>query len=271
MPEEIIIVDSSDIPVNTSSWFSQLCAPLASRVQYYHTAPGLTRQRNDGARHATGDIIHFIDDDVVLEADYLKALHITFSRYTTCVGGMGTIVPIPQSGSLLFRIFRIIFLLPRDHASGKCTLSGMPTFSYGTAHFKYVEVLGGCCMSFRRYYFLKEMADEVLHGYCCMEDCDLSFRMRRWGKLFYQPQARHNHYNSPQARDTVRQSRAMFLRNAIYLFFKNWYTWWRVPFFIWSVIGIFFEAVVTRNWRALCGYYDALRHIRIVWSMLRSS
>src|SRR3970040_2707668 len=73
-PQELIIVDSSDMPLLQKTLFTKIFNtdyfPITHLI-YVHTTPGLTHQRNIGVKHAKGEIIYFFDDDVVLESDYL--------------------------------------------------------------------------------------------------------------------------------------------------------------------------------------------------------
>ena len=47
---------------------------------------GIARARNTGARHATGDVLVFVDADVAVPRTFLDAVHATM-RDPTCIGG----------------------------------------------------------------------------------------------------------------------------------------------------------------------------------------
>ena len=73
-PDELVVVDASDDERNArciETWAAARALPAARVVR---TAPGLTRQRNIGVAHARGDVLTFLDDDVVLEPGYLAAI-----------------------------------------------------------------------------------------------------------------------------------------------------------------------------------------------------
>ncbi len=96
-PKELIIVDSSDTPLQNEKrfldHFNTLCFPH-TELKYVHTSPGLTRQRNIGVKQARGDILYFFDDDVVLEKEYLSSMQKIFNAKPAYGGGMGTITNI---------------------------------------------------------------------------------------------------------------------------------------------------------------------------------
>src|SRR3990167_4800057 len=151
LPDELIIVDSSDQPlgqdfVDNLSRTLRQASSLRQRlrrtqqceqeneawvqgseilIQYHHTKPGLTYQRNIGIDHAHGDIIYFFDDDVILRPDYIERMQEAFDRNPAYKAGMGDIANIDQNPSRKYQFFRKIFLLPRQRASGNFTWSGM--------------------------------------------------------------------------------------------------------------------------------------------------
>lgn len=262
-PNELIVIDSSDKPLIENPFFLTLWkknTPKGCKLVYKHTVPGLTYQRNRGISSASGDIIYFFDDDVVLEKNYLQEMQDVFEHNPQYGGGMGSITNTPAKQNDIFRLLRIFFLLQRDYASGQFTLSGMPTHAYGCAQFKMVEVLGGCCMAYRATVFKNHRFDELLRGYAYMEDCDISRRISYEWPLFFNPKAQLQHNPSPLNRDSVAANRAMYIKNYRYLFFKNIYPRNRLKIFAYwlSIFGLLCEAVITRNKYYLKGYYHGL-------------
>lgn len=265
-PEELIIVDSSTNPVQNepsfAATFSQSFFP-ATRLIYLHTNPGLPYQRNQGVAKATGDIVHFLDDDVELDANYLSSMNEVFKQNPQYGGGMGEVKNIPHSFRYkAYCLLGQIFLLQRNFASGNFTLSGMPTHAYGTRKLKDVQALGGCCMSYRRTVFSTHQFDESLGGYAFMEDCDFSLRVSREMPLFFNPSATMLHLVSPLARDGIVKNRAMLISNYSYLFFKNIYPKgrWKIIFYCWSVVGLFVVALCKREWLGIKGYWQGLKN-----------
>jgi len=261
--DELIIVDSSDQPLEQNRQFQQQFSKkkfLSTSLLYLHTKPGLTYQRNVGIGRATGDVIYFFDDDVILDKDYLREMNSVFQKHPEYAGGMGTISNV-KPGSLRYQLFRKLFLLPREKASGNFSWSGMPTHPYGTNSFKKVEVLGGCCMAFRKEVLKEHKFDEQFCGYAYMEDGDIARRISYEQNLFFNPKAQLQHLESPMARDRVVDNSAMFVYNYRYLFFKNFYGKNRLKIIAhwWSIGGLFIEGLFLRDWQRIQGYWKGLQ------------
>ena len=265
LPQEIIVVDSSDRSLQEYDSFKTIFNNdrfSGVSLRYIHTTPGLTYQRNKGIELCTSDIAHFLDDDVVLTSHYLASMRMLFEENPEYAGGMGTITNIPVQARLNWhRALRYLFLLQRDYASGNFTSSGMPTHAYGTQKVKSVEVLGGCCMAYRSWVFKNHIFDEQLKRYGFIKDCDFSRRVSYNHPLFYNPHARLAHYPSSSNRDGIIDNRAMYIKHYRYLFYKNIYPQNRMKILLlwWSILGLFVEAIVTRNRAYLKGYVQGLR------------
>ncbi|MCX5922366.1 MAG: glycosyltransferase [Candidatus Dependentiae bacterium] len=262
-PTELIVVDSSTVPLDKEQSFNVIFTPANfpnSRLVYQHTKPGLPYQRNVGTSLAKQQVVYFFDDDVILQPDYLEHMNNTFTKYPHYAGGMGDVTNI-SSKKIVYNWVKALFGLQRDYASGKFNASGLPTHPYGMKHFMDVEVLGGCCMAYRRAAFALESFDENLGGYAFMEDCDFSRRVSYRAPLFYNPLAKMQHMVSPLARDRVVDTRAMYIKNYHYLFYKNFYPRNRLKLlaFYWSIIGLFVEAIALRNMNYIKGYLKGLR------------
>lgn len=262
-PDELIIVDSGDKQLMQQQVFKNIynnnLFPKTTLL-YKHTLSGLPYQRNVGVSCATGDIIYFFDDDVVLKNNYIEQMNKIFLENPQYGGGMGSIINMPRHEKKRYFLFRTAFLLQKNFASGRFTWSGMPTHVYGTNKFKKVEVLGGCCMAYRRAVFFKYMFDEKLSGYAYMEDCDFSCRVSYDFPLFYNPIAQLYHNTSPTNRLKIVTNRAMFIRNYSYLFFKNFYSRnkLKIVFYWWSILGLFLEALLRRQSDHIKGYLQGL-------------
>ena len=97
LPTELIIVDSSDIPLISQddflSIFNEQQFPHTKLI-YRHTKAGLTLQRNVGIDLADTDIIYFFDDDVILDCNYIKEMQRIFAGHQKYVGGTGAITNV---------------------------------------------------------------------------------------------------------------------------------------------------------------------------------
>ena len=267
LPDELIIVDSSDVPLLAQQNFLAIFNEQTfahTRLLYRHTKPGLPHQRNVGIDIAREDIIYFFDDDVVLEPEYIKEMQRIFAGQPKYAGGSGAITNIAPY-KWTFRYFvRSLFLFQRNYASGNFTSSGMPTHTYGTTAFKDVEAVSGCCCAYRTTICKKIKFDEYLERYAYMEDCDFSKRVSKNQKLFYNPYAKLAHYQSPLNRERLVDFRTMFSHHYTYLFFKNFYKENRLRIFayLWSMTGLclesFYSSITQCNTAYIRGYWKGL-------------
>lgn len=267
-PDEITIVDSSDLPVFDqipiqtllkSSPFAQIPLNLIS------SKPGLTIQRNIGIKSSSGDVVHFVDDDTVLDPNYLSSMADLFEENEQFAGGMGTVTNIAPYKLSLNRIFRSIFLMPKDYSTGKTTMSGLPTFRYGLNEFSEIESTGGCCMSFRREILLRNLFEEKFPRYGALEDVELSYRLSRKYKLFYNPHARLQHFQSPASRHSLCAHTKMYVEHYSYHFFKNVYpnARYKIIFYVWSLMGIMLNCIIwERSFLSLRGFFQGFCQLR---------
>ena len=204
--DELIIIDSSDLPLICQEPFNSVFNDslfTTTQLMYRHTRPGLTYQRNFGVNMARGDIIYFFDDDVVLEPNYIKEMQRVFAGHPHYGGGMGTITNLPSYKRNFNYLMRGFFLIQRNYSSGMFTSSGMPTHPYGLATFKDIHVIGGCGFAYRAEIFKKHRFDEHLIRYAYMEDCDLSKRVSKTWRMFFNPYAKLIHHKSILAREKL--------------------------------------------------------------------
>ena len=85
---DVVVVDNAPRTDATRTVVEELADP---RVRYLlESRPGLSIARNTGARAASGDVIAFTDDDVVVDAQWLTALVRGFTRAPRvgCVTGL---------------------------------------------------------------------------------------------------------------------------------------------------------------------------------------
>lgn len=260
-PDEIVIVDAGR---------SASCEPGVGRefpalpIRHLPIArPGLTRQRNIGIRESTGDIVLFIDDDVILEPDYVEQVLDVFANDSGhAIGAVlarVTNFELPRyailaraKGAVLAALLRL-FLLPRA-GSGRLQPSGLSTYPFRLETPRFVECLSGCAMSFRRELVQQLGFDEALSGYAEMEDVDVAVRLGRHARIAYHPAARLLHLRSPVARTDERSRQRDLILSYAYLTRKNWpLTVRRRAAFWWAVFGIFALHLSACRWESCRG------------------
>ena len=248
LPQEIVIVDASDtleLINRLDTWSGR----DKIKVLYIRSEPGLTHQRNVGVQESSGDIVFFLDDDVVLERDFIREIKGVFdSDPSGEIGGvMGDILEERQTRydtRWWQTLLRQCFFLP-DYGDGKIRLSGFATRPYGLDEVMTTEFLCGGQVAYRREVLDEFAFDEYLQGYSLLEDLDFSYRVSRRYRNVYTPFARCRHLRSPAQRQSQRELDQMMLNNHIYLFRKNSPKTLshRLAFYI-SIVGLKVEPLV---------------------------
>lgn len=269
LPDELVVVDSSDTQA-LEEYLKSIKLPV--KVQYIHSKPGLTFQRNVGVRSSQGDLLFFFDDDCELDVNYLAQIEAVFAKDMKgeigAVGGRLKNLLGDQPITLRFRLERAVFGLVRlvfgldDYGSGRFRLSGMPTYPRAVMNAKYFECLSGGLMAFRKDVFQKVAFDENLLGYGLMEDWSISKSTLDAGyRIYYEPSASLVHKESPKNRLNYFRWAEMTVTNYDYLFRKNWSRdWCRWPFYYWALLGLI--VVNLHNMDALRGTFNGIKKLR---------
>jgi GT2 family glycosyltransferase len=203
VPTRVLVVDSSDddAVARVVVDLAQTWAP-GSVLDYLWSDPGLARQRAAGIDATVEDIVHFVDDDTVLERDYFEAIVAVFDDDTEgTVGGVGGFVT-DQPPHRFTRVDEWLGLDTRRE--GVVLPSGRNVRVY-TAPPEPIEVdwLPGCAMSYRRAVFVRERPNAALGRDRNGEDVELSYRVRQHWRLLITPFARLEHHESPAGRRSV--------------------------------------------------------------------
>lgn len=261
LPQQIIVVDDGNLPEFP---LEEDCIKknIPHRLVKKET-PGLTESRNKGVALATHEIIVFLDDDVILENNFLQELLVLFVNDSDkCIGGAcarSTNEPPMTLGRTIRWLYDTLFLIsgPREGAvlpSGFAVDLDSTPFPHKAVC--KVEHLPGCVMAFRREVFQEFLFTPGYHGYALDEDKDFSYRVAQKYTLLYSPFARAAHYPSTSMRPPERNTAKRYLVGR-YLFFKQYIHrgWWSWIFFTYSCFGWLLYrllvAMLTRNQKNL--------------------
>jgi GT2 family glycosyltransferase len=271
-PDELIIVDAGD----TEKAYLKIKEefPQYSRFKYIHTKPALTYQRNIGVRNSSGDIIFFLDDDMVLDKDFIKEIVKVFEKDSEKkIGGvMGNIVNNSKPKNILKNIrtnlhvlLTRIFLLP-TFGNGRFRSSGCPTFIHGAKEIRNVEFLSGGLTAYRKEAFKDLKFDEdFLDAHLYTDDEDFSYRVSQKYQNVYTPYAKLVHNPSPIGRDSHYTRAKMTIDARYYLLKKNFpRTLKHTLAFWWSVVGLFIQAITTMDKESLKGVISGIANIKKV-------
>lgn len=205
---EVLIIDGSG-----SDWVR--AAELRSIVEEYravlnlklvYSRKGLPHQRNVGIEHASGELICFFDDDVVIEPDFLfRAKELLSQPDMQDVGGINGYdrLHFPQKINFRWKIRRILRIVPGLTAGaidrfGRSIPVGFIQPLTGSAEMGY---LYGFCMIFRRRAIGDLRFDEELPTYGG-EDRDFSFRVGHQWRLLMCGSLHLEHRCAAESRDT---------------------------------------------------------------------
>jgi GT2 family glycosyltransferase len=164
---EIIVVDQT---LSTSDRLSDLLRRSGSLVSYHRlSAPNLPAARNAGVREATGDIVIFVDDDVMVGPHFVEQ-HLDAYADGGVSGVTGLCLPPDVTEQAVGLELRS--LEERHHANRPLSRGQVSSVSW----------LPGCHMSFRRA-AIEEAGpfDEFFTGSAHCEDVDMSCRLRALG------------------------------------------------------------------------------------------
>ncbi|WP_308992638.1 glycosyltransferase [Mariniflexile litorale] len=242
-PNEVLIIDGSannetEIILNKN---------VFKNLKYYKVDEfnrGLTKQRNYGINlvQEESEIICFLDDDTVLNADYFETLLNTYERYPEALGVGGYIKNETgfdfvgdtyqpkidefyfdgwkRKDSSRFVIRKKLGLEP------DCPPGFSPKFSHARSvsflppsnKIYEVELLMGGISSFRKKVFKTHKFSTYFEGYGLYEDADFSLRVAKTGKLYLNTAAKLNHYHEASGRPNQYKYGNMVVRN-------GWYVW----------------------------------------------
>ncbi len=253
MPDEIILVDASDTG-DSKKMVEELLSGNAIKFTYHRqdVISGKIRKTaawNKAVRLALGDIIIFLDDDVVLDKRYIYHILKTYDENPeSIVGVMGRFKnpkednAIQERPSFLYLLNKSIyklFLLPHETGRGVIQPSGFPAYPASKNAIVLVEIMPTGNMSIKKEVFQEFTFDEWFHGYSYQEDDDFTYRVSRKYKFLYTPFAELIHKSSPKARDSIENVETMKVINHYYFFKKNMpKSFKNCLAFIWSELGL---------------------------------
>lgn len=262
-PDEVVVVDASDGDEPRRRVETWAAGVAGVDVRHHRAAPGLTRQRNVGVGLATGDVVTFLDDDVVLEPGYLDAIVELFDVDPALGGAEGTVAIAPLRGRRrLANAFRRVFLMNALGRPRGVKRSGFVAYDAWPRTVQLVTSLVGCNMTYRRDVFRRFRFDEWFDGYGLCEDQDFSWRVGRVWRLVQTPHARLEHRLSPVERAKLPALHEMTTVNHWYFVQKNLprgaLTWLA---FGWSELGELVSVLKTGDLASLAAILRGYRRI----------
>jgi GT2 family glycosyltransferase len=237
----------------------------------YITAPASSNgQRNAGARAATGDLVLFVDDDIVLDPWFgtalLEAWH-TAAPPMAGVSGTLTNDEYPEGWvNLLYFVLGLGYTAPLPAQPG-LRWSGHVIVTSRLAEDRCAGFLAGCCVAYRRTAVLAEPFDETFSGYVSGGDLDMAARMRSFGNLYQSP-APTSHAADVVSTMPARHYEKGKMHGDVLAFYR-----WRhrgpgllgTLAWEWANVGqilvLMFRGFRLRTWQPLRGYFAGLASV----------
>lgn len=248
MPDEILVVDN-DSEGSAEPVVGVLAETARMRGINLRFVRGrvnsLPAARNLGIDQTEGDILFFIDDDVLLDQRYLEEIQNSYRSDTTIAGVQG-LMDLPGGGPFREGLHRIFYWFHLERGQCRVLPSVSATYPRELQTPIPCQWMSGSNHSYRRSFLADLRYDEKLLKYADGEDLDMSYRMYKVcrGGLWINPRARCVHKGSMESRALGRELICMQEVYGLYLFWKLFDPTWKNKFiYAWSRWGRFLFAV----------------------------
>lgn len=268
-PFEVILVLQGYAKTEVDDLSGLLSHHVQRLVLSFHEPLGVFGARNTGLRHASGDVLAFIDDDCRVPATWVSTLA---SLYTDAqVGGVGGFVNHPGRGKGVRRLFYALWgINPRRYKIDWGGFHSMPQFDPPNITVE-ADWLSGGNMSFRRSAIMQVGSFEAIYGVYGFDDADISLRVRRAGwKLLVSSRLTVDHFPSSSSRhDHVARAHEEERHRVYFAYLAiGRKPLWKVRFaarFVWHWLILTQVALYQRRWRvpfaAASGALQGLREV----------
>jgi GT2 family glycosyltransferase len=243
-PDVFMVVDQSPGSESRLVVEALLEGNTRIRLNYIHDPriSGLVEAKQVAAGRASGDIVCFLEDDIILEPDYLEQIERGFSERPEMLGCCGVVTnlpPLPAFYVALFRLFhRGIF------ADRRVGVHGFVVGGRGQALIRSNYLSGG--LSAYRREVLAAVPFDTANELFMTEDIDFSTRAaQRYGECFFiNPNARLEHHMSPVNRAAVGARQRRKIREFFVFYKKRRGRPADALAFVWLLWGLAIEACV---------------------------
>jgi len=271
-PLEVFVVDASSVgmPVDELGALVRSAGfPLHWRRQIEKNGHFLkTATWNRVVAECVGEIVLFLDDDIVIEPDYIEQHLRTYAADRD--GNLGAVCGVVTNRSFDSHFAKLsrFFLIPGP-GKGNVKRSGYKSFLMNGSVIAPVEAAGTGVLSVRRDVCLEIGFDEWFHDASVNEDQDFTYRLSRKYRILQNGNAKAHHGKSRVGRLPPREYSRQAAVNHAYFFCKNMS---RGPLdllaFAWAEFGmVFVEAVSLVSWRSVIKSLLG-RFVRRNWEMI---
>lgn len=275
LPAEVLVVDNAPEGSAESvvGEFKERSVSRGVDLRYErNSVNSLPVARNRGMDRTVGDIVVFIDDDVVLDRDYLREIERVYATDSNVVGVQGYMSLAARRG-LRDWLHRVFYWFHLEYNRCRVLPSVSATYPRDLHALVPCQWMSGANHSYRRSLLEGLRYDEKLLKYADGEDLDLSYRVHQAhaGGLWITPKARCVHLGSMESRTIGRELLRMQEVYGLYLFWKLFDPSFKnKAIYVWSRLGrlMFTLAACARQgfspiaWR---GVLDLLEVYGLCW------
>lgn len=228
---ECIIVDSSETP---SALLEEFKSEISNYKYLHLTERGLPRARNFGIESSKGEIIIFIDDDVIPKKGFVKN-HLENYKDPEIIAVGGKVIENSN-----------IFNTGGKSLGGKINYYGKSIRNFESDNYGETEWGAGCNFSFRRSLLVHNIKFDISYaGTTLLEEADFFEQIRRIsGKIVYDPKSELTHLRAQMGgcREPDRNIREYWRYHNTTLFFLKHRSIIYFPLFI-----IYYAALLQYN------------------------
>lgn len=243
-PDQLLIIDQS-LGDESRNQISDLYREFGTGIEliYVHdpSVAGLVAAKVVGTARSSGNIVMFLEDDVILDKDYIANLFQGFIDHPEMMGCCGVIKHVGRNSTFYLKLFHLFHRgIFRDVRVG---LHGNPE-KFKNSCLIPSNYLSGGLSAFRREVFSKIFFDTA-NQFFMLEDIDFSTRAARTfgcDKFFINPSACLDHKVSLINREILAPRFERKLREQIVFYKKNKDGRFVLPSLLWLLVGLFLEA-----------------------------
>ncbi|WP_235271643.1 glycosyltransferase family 2 protein [Methanosarcina mazei] len=243
LPFEIIVVDNAD-NLETEKLINEKYIRNTNQISVKYIKNGKLNSaniaRNIGADNSFGDFLLFLDDDIVLDPNFIEEIINVFQQYPQAAGVQGYIKNRMMSPLSNF-VEKLFFLNYSLKNHNKLLPSMQDVHADPLTEVIRCQWLMAGCTCYKKSIFHNFRFDNNLFKYCSGDDADISYRIYKMHphSLYQTPYATLIHKVSDKGRPSSKEVIITGQVYHTYLFFKNIDQNFRNKLiFVWSRIGL---------------------------------
>lgn len=261
-PDQMVIVDQSNDTASRDAVTAEMNRAPEIILTYIYdpTIKGLVAAKAESLKVSSGEIICFLEDDVVLEPKYIGAIEDGFLRKDTMLGCSGVVTNPPKVGKPYLFFYDLFHLGIFEDRRPKVYASITPESQALIES----NALSGGLSAWRKEVF-NNVKFDVRNGFHMLEDFEFSKRVTGFfGRRFYiNSKARLEHNFSPINRDILDIKQQRKVTEYILYYKKNCSDPYALSTMLWLVIGLFIDsALQSVSSRTILPLLGTIRGIR---------